>query len=213
MTWIPATDMRGAGLFLRSDESHLTKWENGLATDDCHESFQAARGVWRAGFKPSAESGADTDPGLLRSFLLHSFSHAFMRQPALDSGYAMASITKRIVALPATDLVEPMAGIAIYTAATDSEGTLGRLVRLGGYDQLSELLTAALTGVQLCASDPLCAEHTPNVEDGPELHGATCHPCIFAPETFCEMGNLWLDRATLVETFTDNGISFFGSNR
>lgn len=208
-TWVPATDMRGEGLFLQFDEAALAAWEARLADHDRHLAFQDARSAWRAGFNSSPESGTDNDPGLLRRVLLHSFSHALMRQLALNSGYAMASLTERIYALPPTDPDGPMAGILIYTAATDSEGTLGGLVRLGEGVQLADLLSAALASVELCASDPLCSEHEPEGDTDIELHGAACHACLFAPETSCEMGNRWLDRATLAETFAQNGMSFF----
>ena len=39
----------------------------------------------------------------------------------------------------------------------------------------------------LCASDPLCSEHDPRRRHS--LHGASCHACLFAPETSCEIGN------------------------
>ena len=92
-----------------------------------------------------------------------------------------------------------MAGILLYTAAPDSEGTLGGLVRLGEPSQLGRLIGAALEEAELCASDPLCAEHDPC--DGHDLHGAACHACLFVPETSCERANKYLDRSTLAPVF------------
>jgi hypothetical protein len=102
-----------------------------------------------------------------------------------------------------------MAGILLYTAAPDSEGTLGGLVELGDPLTLGRHLQQALESVRLCASDPLCAEHRPDIT-GRGIHGACCHACQFAPETSCERGNRYLDRAVLVETFSGLNTSFFG---
>ena len=102
-----------------------------------------------------------------------------------------------------------MAGVLIYTAAPDSEGTLGGLVSLGEPQMLLRHLDQALEQLKLCTSDPLCAEHHPT-RHGVSLHGAACHACLFAPETSCERGNRYLDRSVLVPTFGDRGLPFFG---
>src|SRR5258708_4734470 len=87
-----------------------------------------------------------------------------------------------------------MAGILIYTAAPDSEGTLGGLVELGNPASMGRHLQQALENLRVCASDPLCSEHGPST-DGRGIHGACWHACLFAPETSCERGNRYLDRA------------------
>ena len=102
-----------------------------------------------------------------------------------------------------------MAGILLYTAASDSEGTLGGLVALGEPQSLGRHIEQALEQAMLCASDPLCVEHHP-VRDGVTLHGAACHACLFAPETSCERGNKYMDRTLLVPTFKGGGRPFFG---
>ena len=73
-----------------------------------------------------------------------------------------------------------MAGILIYTAAPDSEGTLGGLVSLGETQELGRHLQAAFDNLELCASDPLCAESVPE-QQFLSLHGSACHACLFAP--------------------------------
>lgn len=102
-----------------------------------------------------------------------------------------------------------MAGILIYTAAPDSEGKLGGLVSLGETRELGRHLQAAFDSLELCASDPLCAESVPE-QQFLSLHGSACHACLFAPETSCERGNRYLDRSVLVETVERRGWSFFG---
>jgi hypothetical protein len=101
-----------------------------------------------------------------------------------------------------------MAGLLIYTAAPDSEGTLGGLVGLGEPGRLGRHIDQALEMVRLCASDPLCAEHHP-YRDGLTLHGAACHACLFSPETSCERSNRYLDRAVLVPTLEQSDLAFF----
>ena len=130
-----------------------------------------------------------------RYVLLHSFAHALIRELALECGYTASSIRERIYAASGAG-AEPMAGVLLYTAAPDSEGTLGGLVSLGEPEQFGPLLRQALERAQLCSSDPLCSEHDPRADNS--VHAAACHACQFASETSCERGNRYLDRATIV---------------
>jgi hypothetical protein len=100
-----------------------------------------------------------------------------------------------------------MAGILIYTAAADSDGTLGGLVDLGKPENLGRLIEQALNRSMVCSSDPLCSEHNPTEDRS--LHAAACHACTFVAETSCERGNRYLDRALLVETFECKDAAFF----
>ena len=102
-----------------------------------------------------------------------------------------------------------MAGLLLYTAAADSEGTLGGLTGLGTPEELGRHIAAALADARLCASDPLCSDHRPSA-DGTDVHGAACHACLFSAETFCERGNKYLDRAVLADTVAGPKIAFFG---
>ncbi len=149
-----------------------------------------------------------------RYVLLHSFAHALIRELALECGYTASSIRERIYAADGHDGGETMAGVLLYTAAPDSEGTLGGLVSLGEPEHLEPLLRQALERAQLCSSDPLCAEHDPRADGS--VHAAACHACQFASETSCERGNRFLDRATLVSTLADmtagtEPVAYFGS--
>jgi hypothetical protein len=131
-----------------------------------------------------------------------------MRQIVMDCGYSAASIRERLYSRQPEESGGPMAGILLYTAAPDSEGTLGGLVELGDPITLGRHLQQALESVRLCASDPLCAEHHPD-KTGRGIHGACCHACQFSPETSCERGNRYLDRSVLVETFSSAQACFF----
>ena len=104
----------------------------------------------RAGHRRPADAGF---PGM-RYALIHTFSHALMRQRALESGYSAASIRERIYCDDGHADAEPMAGLLLYTAAPDSEGTLGGLVSQGEPSRLGRLIRLALDSMELCSSDP-----------------------------------------------------------
>ena len=204
--WVPASEIRGEGLFFHFKEDLIQKWvKKNKAIDGV---FLEAHQRWRIARK--LEPPHEFYPGL-RFVLLHSFAHALIRQLSVECGYTTASLRERIYSRnPGEDQPE-MAGVLIYTAAPDSEGTLGGLVSLGRPECLERHLDQALDNVRLCASDPLCAEHHP-YRDGITLHAASCHACLFAPETSCERGNKYLDRAVLVptvETGEQSELAFF----
>lgn len=200
--FVPAVDVRGEGIFIQFDEQVIAKY----CDENTHreQELRVAHEAWRRRRYIEPHDGGF--PGL-RYAVLHSFSHALMRALALECGYCSASLKERIYASDAGD-GPPMAGILIYTAAPDAEGTLGGLVRLGESQELARHITRALGQQGLCSSDPLCADHAPE-RDGSTLHGAACHACLFAPETSCERGNKYLDRSVLVETVS-GGPSLFG---
>ena len=102
-----------------------------------------------------------------------------------------------------------MAGILLYTAASDSDGTLGGLVELGKADSLGRIIETALERARICSSDPLCSQHDPQKDRS--LHAAACHTCCFVGETSCESGNKYLDRALVVKTFDCEDAALFES--
>ena len=91
-----------------------------------------------------------------------------------------------------------MSGLLIYTAAGDCEGTMGGLVQQGKPGRFESLLFGAIQDVQWCSSDPLCIESRGQGVDS--LNRAACHACTLLPETSCEEGNRYLDRAALIGT-------------
>ena len=125
-----------------------------------------------------------------------------MRQLSIECGYTAASLRERIYTKDPKEENGPMAGVLIYTAAPDSEGTLGGLVSLGKPPILGRHIDRSLEQMRLCASDPLCADHTFNQNPATALHGSACHACLFSPETSCERGNKLLDRTVLIPTVT-----------
>lgn len=210
--WVPATELRGEGLFLRFDENAISKWEQLPQLREHTQAFVEAHINWRE--KRGIQNPRDHFPGM-RYVLLHSFSHAFMRQLALEAGYSAASLKERIYARPSILPGGPMAGVLVYTAAPDSEGTLGGLIGIGEDEEgVYHLVRESLRSMTLCAGDPLCSER--GVENnGRTIHGAACHACLFAPETSCERGNRYLDRSVLVPTINNerSGNAFFKAMR
>jgi hypothetical protein len=203
--WIPAIEVRGEGIFLQFKESEILKWLSKPAVKNWESIFFQAHIEWRKNrmiVNPEANF-----PGL-RYVLLHSFSHALMRQFAMECGYSQASIRERIYSNNPGQPGVPMAGILLYTSAPDSEGTLGGLVSLGEPKNLERHIDAALDMGGLCASDPTCAEHMPGYGTS-TIHAAACHSCLFSPETSCEKGNRYLDRSVLVATVNRDNLDFF----
>lgn len=195
--WVPCAETRGEGVFLRLPEGRLTAWADRVADS------ATVTGLWEGYRQWCDQRSRDPEPHWAspRYVLLHSLSHALIRAFALECGYSASGIRERIYAR------DGMAGILLYTAAPDSEGTLGGLVRLAEPEMLTLVLKQALRDAALCSSDPMCAEHRP--EHDRTVHGAACHACLFAAETSCERGNRFLDRKLLVPTFAGGDTAFF----
>lgn len=202
-SWVPCAHTRGEGLFLRFDETVLAAWEKRPDVRSRERILTAAHEAWRADRRMPPGGW----PGL-RYVLLHTFAHAMIRELALECGYSASGIAERVYARSGDSSAGsgPMAGVLLYTAAPDSEGTLGGLVSLGQRDRLGALVDQALEAMRLCSSDPLCAEHNPM--DRHVLYGAACHACLFASETSCERGNHFLDRRLLVDTVAGSDAAF-----
>jgi len=200
-TWVPASQVHGEGIFLVFDETAISEWER-LASVIARSALllEGHRG-WRRSRKLEPD---EEFPGI-RYVMIHTLSHLLIRELALECGYNAASIRERIYAN--TEGGRHEAGILIYTAAADSDGTLGGLVELGKPENLGRLLTQSLSRAGICSSDPLCSEHDPGKDRS--LHAAACHACSFVSETSCEKGNRYIDRALLVPTLEVGDAAFF----
>lgn len=199
LSWVPAAERRGEGIFLQLKEDAVADWVDRVGA---HTRIVALREAYQR-WLGNRDRPPDLDFPIARYVLLHTLSHMLIRQVSLECGYSSASIRERIyVGSPSA----PTAGFLLSTAASDSEGTLGGLVALGQTGLLQRLLDAALDQAASCSSDRLCAVRVP-VAPSDALHAAACHACLFASETSCETGNRWLDRATLVD-ITGDGLSF-----
>lgn len=185
VNWLPAVEVTGEGIFLGFRENYVSTWENHPAV---MKRAQATQAQW-------TESGYDWLPHPSARFLaLHTLAHILIRQLTFDCGYSSSSLREKVYARP-PDQGPPMAGILIYTASGDSEGSMGGLVRQGSPDRLAQTIAAALATASWCSSDPVCSE----VRSGPSgLNLGACHACSLVAETSCSAGNLLLDRTLLI---------------
>ncbi|MAL96783.1 MAG: sulfate ABC transporter substrate-binding protein [Haliea sp.] len=199
--WVPASEVHGEGIFIQFDEQAIEAWEDLDAVKEVDGMLRGGHKGWRNSRRLDPDEGY---PGI-RYAMLHTLSHLLIRELALECGYNAASIRERIYADTSGD--SPQAGILIYTAAADSDGTLGGLVDLGRPENLGRLLEQALNRSKVCSSDPLCSEHDPRQDRS--LHAAACHACSLVAETSCEKGNRYLDRSLLIPTLERAEAAFF----
>jgi hypothetical protein len=198
--WLPAVEVRGEGIFLELDEDAVAQWEAKPEVQTRARAMAEKFVQWEVqrGTPPSQFPGA-------RYVLLHTLAHALVRQVSLDCGCSASSVRERIFS--STDLKRRMAGVLLYTASPDSEGSLGGLVDLGSGQRFAELFRGALRSATRCSSDPLCADHRPDVHA--TINAAACHACLLASETSCETFNRFLDRNVLVPTMAMHDLAFF----
>ena len=193
--WLPAAEVRGEGILITLPETRVEQWERDYRESIRYQHLQQATRNWRTRRGLEPDGGAAPPP---RFVLLHTLAHLLINQVALDCGYSTASIRERLYYRESGHPDgPPMAGVLLYTAAPDSEGTLGGLVTLAEPARLAAVLRDALDRAKLCSTDPMCSDHHAG-DLGDTLHNAACHACLFAPETSCEAGNRYLDRATAV---------------
>lgn len=198
VTWLPAFENKGEGVFLQFDAKAIQGWAGRKAVVE--------RGVALAeGFKLWLKEHQGTKrefPGL-PYIMLHSFSHHLITAVALECGYPASSIRERIYASPDVGY-----GVLLYTGSSDAEGTLGGLVEVGR--RIQDFVRSALGMGTLCSNDPVCAQHDPpSSHERRFLHGSACHGCLLISETSCEQQNDFLDRALVVRTVQSLGAEFF----
>ena len=182
--WLPAIELYGEGIFFTLDEPSLQRWESSAVLQRRSDDF-AKRYVRRTG-----QVGPDSDVDVTPRFLLcHTLAHLVIQQLDAEAGYPAASLKERIYCATGE---APMAGILIYVAVPDEEGSLGGLMELAKPERFLRLLTGAFEAAMWCSLDPVCGEqegHGPGL-----LNGAACHACALVPETSCVHGNVLLDR-------------------
>ncbi|GLZ43613.1 hypothetical protein Acsp05_72370 [Actinokineospora sp. NBRC 105648] len=186
--FLPAAEVYGEGYFLRFAEEAIAEWET-------RPRVRAQVALIAKRMDDFARKRyPEPTP---RFILMHTFAHLLLRQTAFEAGYSTSSLRERLYVTPKTR-APAMAGILIYTAAGDSEGTLGGLVRMGQPERLWRLLSNAVSAAQWCSFDPVCGESKGQGPDGLSL--AACHACALVPETSCDQSaNRLLDRSLLVD--------------
>jgi hypothetical protein len=191
--WLPAVESFGEGIFLALDQDTLGAWELDEAVQRRTQRLERRRRDSLIG----SRFGLATP----RLVLLHTFAHLLMRRLAFSSGYSSASLRERVYAGSDRE-----AGVLLYTAAGDAEGTLGGLVRQGQPPRLAETVLAALESASWCSADPICRES--HGQGLGSLNLAGCHGCALVAETSCERSNVLLDRVLLVGD--DEVAGYFG---
>lgn len=204
--WLPALEVFGEGIFIELKEERLTEWKtenNAWLAKRMDDRFLRNLGGISQTLPPQ---GPVTQSWAARYLLVHSLAHVLINQLVFECGYSTASLRERLYV--SDDSAAPMAGILIYTAAGDSEGTLGGLVRLGRPELLGPVFQRALGRASWCSADPVCSENLGG--QGSMLANiAACHSCILLPETSCETINNGLDRSMLVGTPDNREPGFF----
>lgn len=200
INWLPASTVRGEGIFFILDEDRLARWGRQSGVNERVSRLAAHFNEVRL------ERGLPPRDIPAKSILLHTLAHLLINQLSFDCGYGSSSLRERLYC-DVEDTSFPMNGVLIYTASGDSEGTMGGLVRQGIPGRLENTLIRALRTAQWCSSDPICME---SMGQGPSsCNLAACHSCALLPETSCEGGNRLLDRALVVGTPTVPETGFF----
>lgn len=197
--WKPAVEVRGEGIFLTLDNDKIERWclrkEVLLRESMINKNYELSCKKRRISYNPVSS----------KYILLHTFSHLLIRQLSFESGYSGASLRERIYCnSPKNENI--MQGILIYTAAGDSDGTLGGLVRQARPERFSAVMEATIGVSQWCANDPLCIES--QGQGFESLNLSACYACALLPETSCEEFNRFLDRALITSTDNIPGVGF-----
>ena len=197
LNWLPAIELFGEGIFIELDKEAVKNWET--QTRQRYVALAARHQYPWIGKEMF-------DINRTRYILLHTLSHLLIRQLSSQCGYATASLKEKIYSTY-SDKGAEMCGILIYTSATDTDGSLGGLVREGESERINDTLKNLLDESSWCSNDPICIETHSQGYQG--LNLAACHACTLLPETSCESLNCLLDRAAIVGTPEDKSIGYF----
>lgn len=200
LNWLPATVVRGEGIFLRFREEKLMEWMKNVGAKNTSRLQSMNQNIDRLRAKRN-QIPETISP---KYVLIHTFAHLLINELVYQCGYGSASLRERIYS---SEGEESMSGVLIYTAAGDSEGSLGGLVRMGLPQTLDEVIVSALTRAGWCSADPVCIESTGQGPDNCNL--AACHSCGLLPETSCEVQNRKLDRGVVIGTISEPELGYF----
>ena len=198
--WYPAYEVRGEGIFLQFDQNAIQKWINS------NPEIQHRVNVLNENYAKTY-FGAMRPRNITGKFLLlHTISHLLIKQLSFECGYNIASLQERIYCSEASEECE-MAGILIYTASGDSEGTMGGLVRQGRADVFPKTFRKAIEGALSCSNDPVCSLSMGQGRDS--LNLSACYSCTLIPETSCEEFNVFLDRSVVVGSLDNKNMGLY----
>lgn len=198
--WYPAYQVRGEGIFIEFDYSAIRRWAD---KDEVKCRIEIINDNYASSFMGETRPRTITPEFVL----LHTLSHLLIKQLSFECGYSIASVKERIYCGTEAEGKE-MAGIFIYTASGDSEGTMGGLVRQGRPDTFPKIFNKALRSAMYCSNDPVCNLSLGQGRDS--LNLSACYSCCLIPETSCEEFNVFLDRGCVVGTYNNESIGFYG---
>lgn len=202
--WLPAYRVYGEGMFLVLNESEVKSWLNRIGNSAQKRMAEIAQTY----ILMKAAGGLNGCTLGSRFLLVHTLAHLLINRLTFECGYNSASLRERLYVSDAPG--SEMAAMLIYTAAGDSEGTMGGLVRMSKPGSLEPCLIHALDSARWCSNDPICMEAGRTGGQGPDsCNLAACHSCCLLPETACEESNRFLDRAMVVGDFEQADFGFF----
>ncbi|WP_421317189.1 DrmB family protein [Aeromonas sp. 700377] len=184
--WLPASEVFGEGIVIKLNFGRLEKWAEKLPTIE----LETLKALERKRVDESFWFLPRVDPVFLA---MHTLAHLLLRRITFECGYSSSSLRERLY----FSREGKYAGIMIYTADGDSEGSLGGLVRQGRSDRLAQSLTEAVEQGRWCSSDPVCFETAGQGLGG--FNHAACHACSLVSETSCIAANTLLDRRMLYQ--------------
>lgn len=201
--WLPAYVVKGEGIYFELDSARLAAWE---ARAEVQARAQAVTDHYGQVASQRGLQGRTLTP---RFVLLHTLGHLLINELVFACGYSSASLRERLYV--STTGGREMAGLLIYTAAGDSEGTMGGLVRMARPDNLRSVFASAISDARWCSTDPVCMDAGEKGQGPDSCNLAACHGCALLPETSCEEFNRFLDRGFVIGTFADPTLGYFSS--
>jgi len=201
--WLPGYVVKGEGIYLELNLDRLASWERQpLVVDraqkitDHYGDAARLRGIQDRSISP-------------RFVLIHTLAHLLINELIFTCGYSSASLRERLYVSETPG--RAMAGLLIYTAAGDSEGTMGGLVRMAKPENLWPVMATAIGDARWCSTDPVCMDAGEKGQGPDSCNLAACHGCALLPETSCEEFNRFLDRGLVIGTFSEPSLGYFSS--
>lgn len=186
----------GEGIFVSLDNKEISDWKNKLLGSKIKEKID------RKMENIHEEEAKYISPVF---FMLHTLAHVLIRELNAYCGYSSSALKERIYFSEKTG--KEMYGFLIYTSSSDSEGTLGGLVKQCLPQRFFKILNSAIEKAKWCSYDPVCLETDSQGRDS--LNAAACHACTLISETSCDKMNSFLDRTVLIGSSEEPDLGYF----
>jgi len=196
--WYPAYEVRGEGIFIEISSKHIDEWIT--------KNPEVVERTNVLNKRYNKDKSGDEIRNISTKFvMLHTLAHLLIKELSFECGYSITSLRERLYCdLPGEE--NTMNGILIYTADSDSEGSLGGLVKQGRKDRFTKIFINAIKRAMWCSYDPVCINSGGQGRQSQNL--AACHSCTLLPETSCEEFNVLLDRALIIGTLENRNLGF-----